>query len=273
MIRTVYLPDPCLSNYISHYMHLEITIREADRGILCSFPNGICLINIIYSDDLPEFRFFNNKTVKTRSFLSGVLSNGLKIHNTGTFRCLLVYFTPLGAFKLFKVPQAKYVNTFVHPELLTRDWNNLEENVCQSTPICKKIKALNNYFSTKLFVSNKTATLCEPITSYIYLTKGKLKMDEVISRFGTTPRTLDRIFNSIIGLPPKAYSKLVRLGMAYQLIMFNPELSIHDIIYLLGFYDQSHLSKEFAEYADLTPAELKYNSPKALFPKILTPES
>ncbi len=272
MIKKIIFPTACLAPFISHYMHLEIKIREAYKDIICTFPNGICMINIIYSEDLPEFVFSDNSKLKIRSFLSGLLTRAVKIGNTGTFRCIMTYLTPLGAYHLFEIPQSEYINRFIPPEWFARGWDNMVHEVCIHSSDRDRIQIIENFFKARLVTSNERPNKYDAIANFITNNKGKIKLDDLIHKFNITPRTLDRNFFTISGLPPKQYANLIRLELAYQLLLFQEQLSIHDVVYLLGYYDQSHLTREFASYADITPAELKTSSNKILFPKILTPD-
>jgi AraC-like DNA-binding protein len=253
-------------------MHLEIKIGEACKNIICTFPNGICMINIIYSEDLPEFIFNDNTKIKLRSFLSGLLTKAVKIGNTGTFRCIMTYLTPLGAYHLFEIPQSEYINKFIPPEWFARGWDNMVEEVCLQGSCTDKIRIMEKFFKARLLISNEKPDKYDAIANYINCSKGRIKLDDLTHKFNITPRTLDRNFFTISGLPPKPYANLIRLEVAYKMLLFQKQLNIHDIVYLLGYYDQSHLTREFASYADISPAELKTNSNSVLFPKILTPE-
>lgn len=271
MIKKILYPEPRLSPFISHYMHLEIKIGEADRGIICTFPNGTCIVNIIYSDDLPEFVFNNGSKLKVRSFLSGILTKAVKIGNCGTFRCIIIYLTPLGAYHIFEIPQSEFINMFIDPEWFAKGWNNMVEEVCLQNSDSQRIHIIESFFKARLTNSKEKPNKYDAIAAYINLAKGKVRLDDLIYKFNITPRTLDRNFFTISGLSPKTYANLIRLEIAYQLLLFSKQLTIQDVVYLLGYYDQPHLTREFASYADISPAELKINSNKILFPKILSP--
>lgn len=273
MLKRIYAPEPGLSACISHYMHLDIYIDEHDDGLICSFPRGGCMLHITISEDIPELRFQNGKILQLRSFLCGIVTHGIKVLNSGHFDCILVFLTPLGAYRLFQVPQSEYFNSFISPCCLDNNWKNVVEQIMEETSINRKIQLLNHYFKKKA-ISPEKKTAVESISRYIHRFSGKIKIDKVLSEFGITSRTLDRNFTYFLGLPPKPYANLVRLGYAYQMLMFQPQLSIHDIVYLLGYYDQSHLSKELAGYADILPSELKKGcSPKIILPRILNTEN
>jgi len=65
-----------------------------------------------------------------------------------------------------------------------------------------------------------------------------------------------RVFKEEVGLTPKNYGSIVRFQLALRMIRqgrVNPSI---DMALSSGYYDQSHLYREFHKYANMTPAEL-----------------
>ncbi|MDR9853877.1 AraC family transcriptional regulator [Paenibacillus sp. VCA1] len=65
-----------------------------------------------------------------------------------------------------------------------------------------------------------------------------------------------RVFKEEVGLTPKNYGSIVRFQLALRMIReerVNPSI---DMALSSGYYDQSHLYREFHKYANMSPAEL-----------------
>ena len=65
-----------------------------------------------------------------------------------------------------------------------------------------------------------------------------------------------RVFKEEVGLTPKNYGSIVRFQLAFRMIRqerVNPSV---DLALSSGYYDQSHMHREFHKYANMTPAEL-----------------
>ncbi|WP_371822730.1 helix-turn-helix domain-containing protein [Cohnella sp. LGH] len=68
-----------------------------------------------------------------------------------------------------------------------------------------------------------------------------------------------RVFKEEVGLTPKNYGSIVRFQLAFRMIRqerVNPSV---DLALSSGYYDQSHMNREFRKYANRTPAELFRN--------------
>jgi len=70
-------------------------------------------------------------------------------------------------------------------------------------------------------------------------------------------KRMQRYFTKIVGSSPKQYQKQLRLDTLHQkLLVLNPDdVKWFDVVYELGFYDQSHLNKEIKSLMQMTPSE------------------
>ena len=79
-----------------------------------------------------------------------------------------------------------------------------------------------------------------------------LRIEAVQHATGYGERRFVALFDSIVGLTPKLYSRVQRLKRAVaQIAVGKSELA--QIALDHGFYDQSHLTREFREFAGVTP--------------------
>jgi transcriptional regulator GlxA family with amidase domain len=83
---------------------------------------------------------------------------------------------------------------------------------------------------------------------------GSYPIGKLARALGTTARTLERRFRSHVGATPKKYARVVRLRHA---VLQRPRLSgWADVAHTTGYYDQSHMIKEFQEIYGLAPESL-----------------
>jgi len=130
MSRMIFFPPGELRLYINQYMFIDILLSKSVEDVFCTFPNGGCIMNIFYSSDLPVFIFPGKEISNLRSFVSGYLKHGVKLGRSGHYKCVIIKFTPLGAYHLFGIPPSKYINSFVNAEdLLGRSATKLIEYV------------------------------------------------------------------------------------------------------------------------------------------------
>ncbi len=75
-------------------------------------------------------------------------------------------------------------------------------------------------------------------------------MDET----GWSRRHVTERFRHQLGLPPKAYARLLRFEHATTLLASpDPRNTLADVAVDAGYYDQSHLTRDFVALAGMTP--------------------
>ncbi len=268
MIRLIFPADPDLKPYYSHHLIVEMDVAEGN--FLCSFPDAICVMSIFFSDDLPQFFFRNQIFKNNRGFVCGLLKDGMRIFSPGHFKCVLTYFTPLGAYRMFGVPPAEYLNSIIPLDCFAGIHANwLMEKIYLSENHAQRISIINNFCRKRL--NNKTEDHClfKAICLKIGRRNGNIKIGELTDAFDLSTRYIDRLFDRYCGITPKQYTRLIRLGSASNLLI-SGLYDIQDVVYKLGYYDQAHLSHDFATYGDITPGELLKGSSKTIFQKVLS---
>jgi AraC-like DNA-binding protein len=75
----------------------------------------------------------------------------------------------------------------------------------------------------------------------------------VAKSLGRSERQLQRVFEESVGLSPKLYLRMLRVQRALRLAEREPMRSWGEVSARCGFYDQSHLTREFLQFAGCTP--------------------
>ena len=81
------------------------------------------------------------------------------------------------------------------------------------------------------------------------------KVEQVAERFATTPKSLQRMFRSFVGLGPKWLIRRYRLHDAAELLAAGGEVSLARLAVELGWSDQAHFTHDFKDAIGLPPAE------------------
>lgn len=84
--------------------------------------------------------------------------------------------------------------------------------------------------------------------------EGRLRIEQVGARVGVSPRSLERRFLAQTGLSPKLASRIVRFQSAASLLQEDPRAPLATLAAERGYHDQAHMTREFREFAGLTPA-------------------
>ena len=82
-------------------------------------------------------------------------------------------------------------------------------------------------------------------------------MDGLAAHVGLSSRQLTTLFGREVGLAPKQVSRLMRFGYARQRIVAGVRRGVRSDLAAIaadcGYYDQSHLDRDFAQYVGLSP--------------------
>lgn len=84
---------------------------------------------------------------------------------------------------------------------------------------------------------------------------GIINVNELSHTIGYTPRYINRLFNRDIGLSPKTFSKIIRFQNVLLALGKNQQIST--IAADMGYYDQSHLLKDFKQFTGISPGNYR----------------
>lgn len=87
----------------------------------------------------------------------------------------------------------------------------------------------------------------------LYQQKGNAKIADLAEAQNLSPRQLERLFASDIGLSAKTLSRLIRFEEVCDRLYLEPGVSLSALAFDLGFADQAHLTREFRAFSRMTP--------------------
>lgn len=90
---------------------------------------------------------------------------------------------------------------------------------------------------------------------HILCTSGRARISDVSAALALSPRQLERRFDSMMGLSPKAFASLTRYQLLWQDMVLNPHFSTLDAVDKFGYTDQAHLLKDFRKRHLMSPRE------------------
>ncbi|MDR1197673.1 MAG: helix-turn-helix domain-containing protein, partial [Prevotellaceae bacterium] len=91
----------------------------------------------------------------------------------------------------------------------------------------------------------------------IYLAKGQLPLAAVASDICLCQRHFERKFKSAIGISPKLFAKIFRFKYALRCLKNYPHKDLLDVAIECGYYDHSHLIKDFKTLSGDVPTDLR----------------
>jgi AraC-like DNA-binding protein len=86
-------------------------------------------------------------------------------------------------------------------------------------------------------------------------TPGLVPIESLAAQTGLSHRRFIELFRRQAGLPPKLFSRILRFQQTLARVHAAPRLPDWcEVAFDAGYYDQSHLIRDFRQFAGLTPA-------------------
>jgi transcriptional regulator GlxA family with amidase domain len=91
----------------------------------------------------------------------------------------------------------------------------------------------------------------------IYFAKGQLSPAKTASEVCLCQRHFERKFKSAIGISPKTFAKVIRFKHALRYLRNQPTEDLLTVALECGYYDHTHLIKDFKMFSGNTPTALR----------------
>lgn len=228
------MPSAHLRDYVSHYW-LSRNNPDDDHSIL---PDGSVDIVIKVNGGLSQDLIYGSTTAKTDIPLE------IACHYLG------ISFKP-GKSRHFINAAASELTNANEPtkELLKFDLIDTHEFI-ESDDVFIKLNSILEQHARKHQPVNSRI---DDVIQYIELSNGMGPIAESAAIFCKSPRHFERVFRETVGISAKLYSQIVRFRRATALIS-HTSLPLARIATDLGYTDQSHMSRDFRRFANISPA-------------------
>lgn len=244
-----------------------------------TLPNGSPEIIINLGEDYNRIITVDNKreinTVVQESSITfiGQKNIPVKIHQSGKCDLIIVRLKPYGLYYLSDWYQPELVNSSINHTQLPGKIAALAGKLIPLLSVSPDLKVrefLVEYFLNELrkMCQKKEDFQIGKIVDEIHRWSGTLQINQICDRFGLTRRTLENRFKTQTGITPKEYCSIVQFRSFFErtLIKENRQekafgkLSLTEGALDVGYYDQSHLVRNFKKFAGLTPRQYLENS-------------
>ena len=88
-------------------------------------------------------------------------------------------------------------------------------------------------------------------------THGQARTRDIAAAVGLSQRRLIELFDAEIGLTPKVFARIRRFQHTVSQVRNTTTLDWAQLAVESGYFDQSHLIRDFVAFADVTPADYR----------------
>ncbi len=187
---------------------------------------------------------------QSRSSMTGVGGHQLGVQ---------VELTPAGALALFGAVDD--LNDAVVP---------LDEALGGGARLMDRLAAAPSW-EARLDLLDEALGSCDPVPALtpevawlrrqLLASNGRARVEPLMDETGWSRRRVTERFRRQLGVSPKAYGRLVRFEHASALLAEpRTDRTIADVAMAAGYYDQSHLTRDFVALAGMTPGTFAANA-------------
>ena len=219
-------------------------------------PDG-CMEMIFHQGDLYQQYDENGMLfIQPRCFVFGQLTKPLEIKPTGRTSIFSVRFHPNGFLPFCTIPIKNFENKPIELKTFFNEEGILiESQILNAKSSPEKIKIIEAFLLKRLENKEVVDKIIKSAVETLVLSKGKIKIEELVNQEKISRRQLERNFTKGIGLSPKQLSKTIRLQAALQMLLNKKFTSLTKLAYDNNYYDQAHFIKDFKELTGYTPKE------------------
>src|SRR5262249_4703116 len=269
-IFNFYKPEPPLSKFIdSFWLYEGYEPQHKTERIL---PTGTLELAINLRQN--ELRFYDGESPGNCSHLSGAIvsgafGRGFAPDSPEQAFIIGVHFKPGGAFPFLGLPAGPLADTHVERSPL---WGpssgRLRERLCEARTSAERFQSVQDALLSRLCHGVEQHYAVSAALEMFAKNQARPRVREAAKYLGLSQRRFIQVFKAEVGITPKLFSRIQRFQQTRTFIQHNPTINWADLAVDLGYFDQSHLIREFLEFSGLSPTDYINRHKRLIEPNI-----
>jgi len=187
----------------------------------------------------------------------GTMTRALILDAATSPECYVgVRFRPGKAAAFLSVPANELTDLRVSLDDVWADAADVREVLALSTDAVERIRALERVLIARMEPNLVMHHDVDEAVRRIVEAGGSLGITRLAPALGVTRQHLARRFSQLVGVSPKTFARVVRLGRVIERVRAVPaaeSINWSTLAVELGYYDQAHLIDEFRELTGVSP--------------------
>lgn len=246
-------PHPSLAGLVAGIVGLD---ERADDPVERRQPAGSLLPLVVsFGDPLDIVSLSNGAgTGCYSSFIAGFMPGHATTRFAGTQRCVQIYLTPLGAYRLLGHPGSELARRVTGlDEVAPFLGGSLPERLAETPTWADRIGVVEQALLSALDNGPEPEPFVAWLWDRIRDTGGRARINDLVAQTGWSHRHVTTRFQTQIGLSPKAAAGVVRFEQAMADLGGRP---LAELAAAHGYADQSHFTREVVRYSGEAPQAL-----------------
>ncbi len=242
--------------YVGRLWHLRDAPAHSHEIIV---PSGtIELVFNLHEDELriyrpgvrERFRRFSGAVV------SGAYATAFATDTRQHASIMGVHFRTGGAFPFLRVEAHELASTHVDLEnLWGTGGRTLRDRLGEAATPEARFRLLEYALVQRLRGASEPHPAVRAALAVLARPEGSGPVRDIVRDLGVSHRRFIRLFSREVGMPPKLFRRVQRFQRALELARQTPAPNWAQLAVECGCFDQSHLIREFLDFASLTPTD------------------
>jgi AraC-like DNA-binding protein len=267
MIYRSFAPSPPLADFVERFWHCSNVPASKRVRII---PTATLELVINLCED--ELRIYDSMPSENCARYSGAVVSGpykgcCMIDPMPHSSIIGVHFKPGGAFPFLCGPADELADSHVDLETL---WGptaaELRVRLCAAGTVGHRFSILEDALVSRLRDAPQRHAAVSMALAAFDRTAGEARVHDVARRIGLSQRRLIQVFAAEIGLTPKLYCRVRRFQKAQNLVRNVEAPDWSQIAVACGYFDQSHLIRDFQALSGLSPGNFRRHAREHLLP-------
>ena len=241
-----YMPDARLTPWVKNYWSASSFVSSEVTPKV--FPDGCT--DII-------FRF--DRTAGTSyAGLFGMTTAFIEVDYPKSTQMFGIRFKPAGMTAFTRVPLDELTDRSVELALVETLFDkSFYETLPEKQSVAEIVAHTNNCLLNRYSCLYHTDRQIIRAVDLISLAKGQLSLTSVASDVCLCQRHFERKFKSVVGVSPKMFARIFRFKYALLCMQKYPHKDLLTIAVESGYYDHTHLVKDFKSFTGDTPTDFR----------------
>lgn len=167
-----------------------------------------------------------------------------------------IKFTPLGARQFFDVPMAELTNrVFSAEDILGSPGRILVERLRDAPAWDDAFAIMETAVRNRIVEAPAPARGIAWAIERLSNSDGPVSISSLAEELGMTHKALIAAFRDHVGVSPRTLGRVARFSRVVEKLQQAEGAGWSDIAFDFGYYDQSHLNRDFRQFAGVSPSE------------------
>lgn len=254
-----------LRPWVQRYFHLRVATNLPQSIEQTFYPDGGTSLHFYFPTptltqtlrgEEPQVLFHCGQSRHSHAFLPGIELMTVRFHPGGAFHLLGI--------ELQDIMSTSSVTTIDATQLQLTGLDQLLSQLAETNLPAQRVTLLEHWLlqlnqrqCDVALSRHKSAMISLVQASLPKLTQTQASLEDFYRQLPLSRRQFERRFKQETGLSPAQLLQLNRVKIARNLLSQSPNLSLVQVAFDCGFYDQAHLHQHFVRVTQQTPGQYK----------------